>query len=125
MTDELEHMLRSACPTIFSGDTISVGGGHGWFDLIMECSLKLEALNVTLPEDERFTVAQIKEKFGGLRYYLDGKPNEQAYAIIQEAENKADKTCAQCGSEKNVHTRSDRWVYTICDACEMLKNVLE
>lgn len=120
MNDDLEGMLIAACPSLFNSNTISISGGDGWFDLIMDCSVRLEALNQTLPEDQRFTVAQIKEKFGGLRYYLDYKAeyqNDEAYAIIAEAERRADNTCSRCGSTKNVSTRGERWIYTMCDSC--------
>lgn len=59
-------------------------------------------------------VIQIKEKFGGLRFYMDA-PRE-----IQDIINKYEKLsysyCMFCGA--HAHERNDGyWIYTLCDKC--------
>src|SRR3990167_7079585 len=61
-------------------------------------------------------VAQIKEKFGGLRCYI-GEGNDEIYELIQQAEDEASKTCEDCGSKKNVKCASPKggyWLRTLC-----------
>lgn len=58
-------------------------------------------------------LAQVKEKFGGLRFYIDDA-DEIVHAYIQMAENLASITCEVCGNKgkmENIHG----WVRTVCD----------
>jgi len=68
-------------------------------------------------------VSQIKEKFGGLRFYAYGLP-ERGGEIIQKYEERALITCERCGSIDNVQLHNDRWLKTLCDPCatEWLQN---
>lgn len=60
--------------------------------------------------------AQIKEKFGGLRFYASGVPKE-AQELIIEAEMLSMKTCERCGNPGK--PRSERgWILTLCDKCD-------
>ena len=77
-------------------------GSHmreGWYDLVLELD---DAISKIYP---LYTVDQVKEKFGGLRYYIgilpDILPDEQhdeIYRLIHEAEEKSFKICDICGS---------------------------
>lgn len=60
-------------------------------------------------------VAQIKEKFGGLRFYYDGGDDEIS-GMVRIAEAWADHTCETCGNKG--HQRSGGWVRTLCDKHE-------
>src|SRR3990167_3567611 len=62
--------------------------GDGWEPLIRRLSEKLEPLGVE--------ASQVKEKYGGLRFYLSGGSAE-AEAFIDVAEAEADVTCERCG----------------------------
>lgn len=60
----------------------------GWATLIAELEAKLKALSPA------YTVSQVKEKFGGLRYYaspgdVDQETSERFYDLIREAEAKS------------------------------------
>jgi hypothetical protein len=90
----------------------------GWFDLIwklcenIETSLKGQTdWNPTIPP---FRVIQVKEKFGGLRFYTNWG-NDEIFKHINEAESKSHKTCEMCGKFGKV--RRDGWVKTLCDEC--------
>lgn len=63
----------------------------------------------------RVTVAQIKEKFGGLRFYYDGG-DEYISGLVTMAESWADKTCEVCGDAGQL--RNGGWVRTLCDTHE-------
>jgi len=55
-----------------------------WYDLLVRCDQELEALS------PGYNIAQIKSKFGGLRYYTDININTQeARAIINRYEKEA------------------------------------
>lgn len=61
------------------------------------------------------TVAQIKEKFGGLRFYYDGG-DEQIYGMVRMAESWASVTCEQCGNVGKSRGGRGEWIRTLCDA---------
>lgn len=66
-----------------------------------------------VPEIPSQVVAvQVKEKFGGLRFYTDGG-DEQTYAMIRMAESMAVRTCEDCGNPGT--TRYGGWHRTLCD----------
>lgn len=55
-----------------------------------------------IEEVEKVPVAyQVKEKFGGLRFYVDGATPEQ-YAYINFAESMSTKTCEVCGDKGKI-----------------------
>ena len=61
-------------------------------------------------------LAQIKEKFGGLRIYI-GKGSPEIYNRIQKAERESLSTCERDGSPgRPVHTASG-WIKTLCGEC--------
>jgi hypothetical protein len=55
---------------------------------------------------------QVKEKFGGLRFYYDGG-DDQVYGMVRMAESWAAHTCEQCGAPGKM--RGHGWYYTACD----------
>lgn len=61
------------------------------------------------------SVHQIKEKFGGLRFYYDGGDKE-VHGMVRMAEAWANFTCEKCG---NLGTRrGGGWIRTLCDTHE-------
>jgi hypothetical protein len=91
--------------------------GVGWRPLIADLELKLRAL---VPD---YKVSQVKEKFGGLRYYanpgnVDEETSNQFYALIRAAEAKADVTCECCGRPGRLTQRGEGgWYKTLCARC--------
>lgn len=82
----------------------------GWHDILVDLDCKLAAL------DPSYEVFQVKEKFGGLRYYCSLETDE-ARELIQTAEEKAAVTCEQCGQPgKSVSIRG--WIKTLCPPCQ-------
>lgn len=81
---------------------------EGWKDLVNECHRKL----VEIAPDYR--VFQIKEKFGGLRYYID-RSSDEICDIIREAESKSTQTCMDCGAPGSLRYKG-YWMVTLCDA---------
>lgn len=121
MKEELEKQLVEKYPNLYShyrGDptkTCMAWGfecGDGWYKLLDELSSKLEPHGII--------ASQVKEKFGELRFYIDGateENHEQIYEWINEAEEKSLNTCEVCGNEDTVKPRGSGFVQSLCDVC--------
>lgn len=79
---------------------------EGWYELTKNLIEELIAIGW----DKR--LAQAKEKFGGLRFYLDTYP-ENSHDIIHKYEDLSYKTCEKCG--KDGVLRKSNWLLTLCD----------
>jgi len=64
---------------------------------------------------DQVTCAQMKEKFGRLRFYTNGNENE-VEGMIRMAEYICEHTCQDCGSEQELGETSG-WVSVICRSC--------
>ena len=97
----------------------------GWYDLIDNlCKEILEhCYNARIPLP---SVNQVKEKFGGLRFYIDTvidyeednatiKKYDALYAIIDKYEAKSFNVCEECGKPGSfIHNGR---AYTRCSEC--------
>jgi hypothetical protein len=81
--------------------------GNGWFPLIKELIEDLIALGW----DKQ--TCQVKEKFGGLRFYINGGSDE-IFDRISKAESNSYETCETCG-EKGELRKDLGWLFTLCD----------
>lgn len=88
--------------------------GDGWYDLIFDLSKKLELMILLLPEEQRkeMKASQVKEKFGGLRFYMT-LYNEEFQKLIREAQNKSFHICEECGKPGQLIQAG--WLYTSCE----------
>ena len=82
------------------------GIGQGWMPLVIALDSQLSVLN---PD---YIIEQIKEKFGGLRYYASGIAFTDQN-LIEEAENKSYSICETCGEVGKL--RKGGWLKTTCD----------
>ena len=99
--------------------------GDGWFDLIASTSKAIETiLEAQAPEDRAgIRCAQVKEKFGVLRWYVDGLDldvggphwHDNIERLIAQAESDSRKICEKCGQPGRIRGRN--WLVTRCDAC--------
>jgi len=78
------------------------------------CSILHNHLEHSVPEEIRgeMYVAQVKEKFGGLRFYMNQETPYMSGAIAL-AESMSYKVCETCGLLGSV--RSGGYVRTLCD----------
>lgn len=65
-------------------------------------------------------ICQIKEKFGGLRFYLLDDSNKVIQGMIDFAEDLSYHICEKCGSIENV-TQTDGWITSLCEKCKNIK----
>ena len=63
----------------------------------------------------QLTCTQMKEKFGGLRFYYDGG-DDLIEGMVVMAEYLCDITCQDCGSEQDIG-QTKGWVSTLCRTC--------
>lgn len=93
----------------------------GWYRIIIDTHRKLKYI------DPNYEIHQIKEKFGGLRYYYqssfdyDSIQEQIMETIISVAEEFASNTCEICGAndlKAKAKTRvRNRWYKTLCIKC--------
>ena len=84
---------------------------NGWNKLIDELIGELNKL------PDEIELLQIKEKFGGLRFYVSGG-SEEAHNIISRYENYSYHICEICGEFYTARTRVKQgWYKTLCDTC--------
>lgn len=84
--------------------------GDGWFDILWKLCEDIHAM--------RPKVGQIKEKFGGLRFYASfpKEYSEQGWKIIHKAEEESFRTCEDCGKPGEL-TSDGGWMKVLCKDC--------
>ena len=92
--------------------------GQGWETLLREL---LQAMEDLLPSKHDFKVVQVKEKFGGLRFYIFSQtlpedPLKKICKLIDFTEGLSLVTCEACGARGEPNTKDSRfsWVKTLC-----------
>jgi hypothetical protein len=76
-------------------------------ELIDERKAKMDEEALKVP-----VAVQIKEKFGGLRFYVHAATDKH-YNYISFAESMSYRTCEECGAPGKTYT--DGWHKTLCD----------
>lgn len=139
MSPELDVKLVEKYPLIFkdrhaSMKTTAMCWGFecsdGWYNIInalcfqiqshidwrnsqREALLKNNPYNVKINDEVPQVVAvQVKEKFGTLRFYVDGG-DDTTDGMIRMAEAMSAVTCEVCGSPGE--SRGGGWIRTLCD----------
>lgn len=108
--------LKKDFPELFRNPMISCSVPKGWEALVYDLCEKIYTLSKDVPEDERVFVVQIKEKFGGLRFYTHQEIKEIS-ELITEAEDKSYKLCMECSGPAQPDYENV-WVKTICEKCK-------
>jgi len=89
--------------------------GNGWKHLYQPITDYINEYNQTHKE-EPIKICQIKEKFGGLRYYVDHY-TDNLRKMIREAEEKSYNTCEICGKHIDKPITENHWIYAECEEC--------
>ena len=76
-------------------------------EAIDEAKAKLDEETLKVP-----VAVQVKEKFGGLRFYVQAATDKH-YQYISFAESMSYRTCEECGNPGKTYT--DGWHRTLCD----------
>lgn len=80
--------------------------GDGWLPLIK----KLIQDCIDLGWDKQ--ICQVKEKFGGLRFYINSAETE-VFKLISKAENDSYSICEECGVPGTPNKKG--WIKTLCE----------
>ena len=128
--DQFAKNMEEKHPEMFNGPYGGFAIGPGWWPIVeVLCGqidsytkwrnntraslLKDNPHDLDIPEAvTQVTVAQIKEKFGGLRFYYEGG-DEHINGMVRMAEIWAGRSCEECGVPGT--TRSGGWIRTLCD----------
>ena len=131
--DAFEKGLTEKYPEMFSQPYGGVAVGAGWWPIIQslcsqidaytkwknntaEARLKDSQNTLAIPAKvPQVVVQQIKEKFGGLRFYYEGG-DEHIAGMVRMAEMWASHSCEECGAPGK--SRTGGWVKTLCDKHE-------
>lgn len=115
MTDDKTAELKKKYPEIFSED-FYFECMDGWFDLIDGLCYKLQSYIDDFDNVEQIIAGQVKEKFGGLRFYIEQGGDDYIYSLIKEVEHQSYKTCEDCGSPGKVQNLG-YWLICRCPTC--------
>lgn len=135
MREELDQLLVQKYPKIFRDrnrserETLMCWGfchGDGWFDIIERVCSSIqhhvdwkrrnhpELSDEEFDQEHQVVAVQVKEKFGGLRFYVDGA-DDYVRGVIEMAESMSYRTCEDCGDK--ACKRPGGWIRTLCDKC--------
>jgi hypothetical protein len=126
MKTELQNQLVEKYPEFFTylkdhteGPIMPMSFGFecndGWFTLIDTLMESIQNYVKWNLKGEEIQLIQVKEKFGGLRFYINGG-NDMIRGMIWYAEALSNKTCEFCGTTNNIGW-TQGWVFTICKDC--------
>lgn len=145
MNKELQDKLMEKYPKIFykgidSNKTVTcmylgIECHNGWYDLLDALCFNIQehCNNENLryiPETDKYEfvvegdsnyvqviAAQVKEKMGTLRFYVDGG-DKTTEGMIRMAESMSSRLCELCGSPATTN-RNSGWLHTTCTACDL------
>jgi len=125
--------MEETYPKMFAAPYGGFAVSQGWWPIIEKLCANIQShtdwknnQRTRLLEDNKYDhvipnevpqveVNQIKEKFGGLRFYYSGG-DEQISGMVRMAESWADTACEECGAIGK--RRSGGWIRTLCDVHE-------
>lgn len=117
--EKFAERMEKSYPKMF---TMQYGGfavGKGWYPILEQLCKNIqqhiEFANKHEDVCPQVVVEQIKEKFGGLRFYYQGG-DEQIHGMVRMAEAWAGVACEECGAFGK--RRGGGWVRTLCDVHE-------
>lgn len=108
-----QKRMEERFPTMFAKQYGGFEIDAGWFHIIENLCENIDFHLRARPQ--QFWVDQVKEKFGGLRFYTTGG-DEYIDGLIRMAEVWAENSCEVCGSRGELRTGG--WLKTLCDEHE-------
>ena len=117
--EEFEKQMIEAYPKMFAEPYGGFAVGPGWWPILESlCSQIQHHIDWKNKQSEvvaQVTVNQIKEKFGGLRFYYSGG-DDAIDGMVRMAESWAACSCETCGTPGE--RREGGWIRTLCNAHE-------
>lgn len=135
MKKEKQEEIFSKCPVIyrhrFDGNQqglrwLGFRCGVGWSELILELSIDIEKIVKKYQVEHRIVenqlpyVVQVKEKFGGLNFYMSTQ-NDEISNLIHAAAQRSITICENCGKAGKTRNMSG-WCFTECKLCYEIRS---
>ncbi len=129
MKAELQNELFEKYPKIFRQKDLpmdqtcmcwGIDTGDGWYNIIdtlcrqIQWHIEHNLNKDENPETVNVEAIQVKEKFGGLRFYYSGG-NDFISGLVDMAEGMSGRTCEDCGNPGTQN--STGWIRTQCAPC--------
>lgn len=137
MKEKLEKKLFEKYPKIFRQKDLpmnqtcmcwGISCGDGWYDILdalcgniqghIDDQIKDNEYRKEKGEPEKevhqIEATQVKEKFGGLRFYTNTF-DDYIDGLIRMAESMSYRTCEECGNRGKPNKAG--WITTLCDPC--------
>jgi hypothetical protein len=138
-SDDLQQRLWQVVTSrIPEGWEREIGCGRGWLPIILKLLRDIDDVWRGFPADgapERcWCPVQVKEKFGGLRFYVHvlvaprktdpperiadvNDRTQRMNALIRQAEEACSALCEDCGGTSTGPRWVNNWVRTVCQSC--------
>jgi hypothetical protein len=128
--ENFPQRMKEAYPKMLGGKYGGFAVGPGWYPLLesllatiqshidhnnqrREHLLEKNEFNQDIPDEiHQVIVTQVKEKFGGLRFYYEGG-DDFIHGAVWLAESLSTSLCEECGAPGS--RRGNGWVTTLCD----------
>ncbi len=107
-----EQTLLAPVNARFTREGARVECGPGWIPILLECDAGLAAI------DSEYTLMQVKEKFGMLRYYFHSEIEGNYPAmreIVRLAELASAISCEKCGAPGTGQFSRTGHMQTLCN----------
>ena len=132
MKKELQEKLYKNYPKIFKQKDLDktvtamcwgISCGDGWYTLIDELCGEIQNrvrnVNRNKPKDDHLVceAVQVKEKFGGLCFYVLGG-DDYIDGLISMAESMSYNVCSECSKPADRNEKNRGWIYTLCTECK-------
>ena len=121
--EKFASRMEKSYPKMFQSKYGGFAVGKGWYPILERlCASIQQHIEWKNKDSEvcpQVVVEQIKEKFGGLRFYYQGG-DEYIHGLVSMAESWAGIACEDCGGIGK--RRGGGWVRTLCDQHERERN---
>ena len=117
--DAFTKQMEARFPKMFAEPYGGFACGEGWWPILEalcgQIQPHIDWKNKQSEVVAQVTVNQIKEKFGGLRFYYSGG-DDVIDGMVRMAESWAAHSCEECGAPGK--SREGGWIRTLCDTHE-------
>ena len=120
--DEFSERMKTSYPKMYGGKYGGFAIGKGWWPIVEALSRQIQShIDWANEQKEKYgrgegceqvVVVQVKEKFGGLRFYYNGG-NDMIDGMVRMAESWAAYSCEECGAPGK--RTGDGWIRTLCE----------
>jgi len=96
--------------------------GDGWREILEDLSNEISKID----RYKLVSVEQVKEKFGGLRFYFNVKEHDEVdkrdllnrvFTLVSKAEERSQSVCEKCGAPGALYGNDHGWLKVLCDDC--------